>query len=122
MRTKAQQEADRKYRAKHPPTEEQRKQARARWIRWYEKNKGYQRSHAAPKPKPNPKTKAPALISAARVRFEEGLDKPKKPECTCNDYRNCTECRNRERVRAFKAGEVPRYRLAVIAQIMANGD
>jgi hypothetical protein len=38
MRTKAQQEADRKYRAKHPPTEEQRKQARARWIRWYEKN------------------------------------------------------------------------------------
>lgn len=50
------------------------------------------------------------IISAARVRREDGLDHP-QPDCDCHDYKNCMCCRNAERRRAFKAGEIPAYRL-----------
>jgi hypothetical protein len=40
--------------------------------------------------------------------------------CTCGDYRKCIPCRNTEKRRAFKAGEIPAYRLAVLAQILGG--
>lgn len=39
----------------------------------------------------------------------------KKPgECDCRDYRHCMQCRNAEKRRAFRAGEIPAYRLALM--------
>jgi hypothetical protein len=117
-RQQALREYSRRYRKKM--TDEQREAKRAKWREWYRKNHNYQRSHAAPKA--NPKTHAPALISAARVRFEEGLDKPKREPCTCRNFSRCMDCRNQERRRATAAGEIPEYRLKMIAQLVATGD
>jgi hypothetical protein len=97
-----------------------RKRARAADRANYQINKALKPK--AEKPKANPKTHAPALISAARVRAEEGLDKPRREPCTCNDYTHCMRCRNAEKERAAAAGEIPVYRLKVIAQIVATGD
>jgi hypothetical protein len=97
-----------------------RKRARAADRANYQINKGL--IPKAEKPKANPKTHAPALISAARVRAEEGLDKPRREPCTCRNFSSCIPCRNQERRRATAAGEIPEYRLKMIAQIVAIGD
>jgi hypothetical protein len=38
----------------------------------------------------------------------------KSKKCTCNDYRHCMECRNREKRAAFKQDRIPVYRLAAM--------
>lgn len=57
---------------------------------------------------------------------QKALEPKPKPvavtTCTCGDYANCIRCRNAERRRAFKHGDVPAYRLAVIARIVQAGD
>jgi hypothetical protein len=40
--------------------------------------------------------------------------KKAKKKCTCNDYRHCMECRNREKRAAFKQDRIPVYRLAAM--------
>jgi hypothetical protein len=104
MKSQAQAEADRRYKQNH--REEINRKERERYAN----------------AKANPKTHAPALISVARVRAEEGLDKPRREPCTCNDYTHCMRCRNAEKERAAAAGEIPVYRLKVIARIVAIGD
>jgi hypothetical protein len=61
------------------------------------------------------------IITAAAVRRQDQMDRP-ATECNCGDYRNCMSCRNAERRRAFKAGDVPAYRrTALAAALTANG-
>jgi len=42
-----------------------------------------------------------------------------KKQCSCGDFQRCLICRNAEKRRAWKAGEVPVYRMSVIETITA---
>jgi hypothetical protein len=46
---------------------------------------------------------------------------PKK-SCTCHQYTTCMICRNTEKRRAFRAGELPVYRVPMIAAAIAGTD
>lgn len=42
-------------------------------------------------------------------------------QCNCGDFSRCMKCRNNEKRRAFKHGDIPAYRRNVIAQIVSGG-
>lgn len=51
------------------------------------------------------------------------IKKPRKKKgCGCGKFKTCMKCRNAERERAFRAGDIPVYRLQIIAQIVTAGD
>lgn len=54
---------------------------------------------------------------AIRLKHKQPTTPPAPSGCTCGDYQNCIPCRNAERRRAFRAGEVPAYRLKMLAAI-----
>jgi hypothetical protein len=41
-------------------------------------------------------------------------------ECNCRQWQTCMECRNTEKRRAWKAGEIPVYRLTVLQSIAGD--
>jgi hypothetical protein len=61
------------------------------------------------------------IITAAAVRRMDQMDRP-ATVCTCHDFHHCLPCRNAERRRAFKAGDVPVYLKSVLAAAYAAGD
>ena len=63
------------------------------------------------------------LITVAMVQAEERhLNPPPniKRECDCRDYRNCTICRNAEKRRAARAGDIPAYRREILVSIIGG--
>jgi hypothetical protein len=48
--------------------------------------------------------------------------KPVKKSCNCHQYTTCMICRNTEKRRAFRAGELPVYRVPMIAAAIAATD
>jgi hypothetical protein len=64
----------------------------------------------------------PEKKQAGLQRLAESKVRTAERKCTCGRYDSCMTCRNYEKKRAFKAGEIPEYRLKVIAQIVATGD
>lgn len=131
-------------------TEDQRKAKRARWNKWYQRNHK-KTPHICPncdqpfegrsnqvycspscanigwKRRTNYSTPRKQYLSLWKDEPAEQIElipakKPVKVACTCNDYRHCMECRNREKRRAFKAGEIPVYRVATLAQLTAATD
>lgn len=45
---------------------------------------------------------------------------PVKKDCDCRQYQTCMICRNAEKRRAFKAGEIPAYRVTLLQQAIGD--
>lgn len=68
-------------------------------------------SHEKHKEEKNAKRRAKYAKKKQKAEF---VEKPASGKCTCQNYRNCFECRNAERRRAHGAGDIPVYRLGML--------
>jgi hypothetical protein len=62
----------------------------------------------------NPKTPPPQQVDMFKPVV--------KKSCNCHQYTTCMICRNTEKRRAFRAGELPVYRVPMIAAAIAATD